>query len=184
MTDDALPAGSSPEPGPLSGAEQQAADLGAVLLDRLRAASRGTAAAPARRSGRRRITPVTATGSGPDDRDPQPLGEVAARLTSEHGWSTGLTTAGVLGRWEGVVGEDVAAHCPAERFTQGVLTVRADSSAWATQLRMLAPVVLARLAEECGAGTVTELRVLGPGRPSWRSGPLHVSGRGPRDTYG
>ena len=55
---------------------------------------------------------------------------------------------------------------------------------FARQVRLLAPSLVARLNAECGEGTVTQVRVLGPGRPSWRKGHLHVPGRGPRDTYG
>ncbi len=70
-------------------------------------------------------------------------------------------------------------------FQDGVLTVRADSTAWATQLRLLSSTLMTRLTEDTGEGTVTELRVLGPGGPTWSSGQRRVSdGRGPRDTYG
>jgi predicted nucleic acid-binding Zn ribbon protein len=66
-----------------------------------------------------------------------------------------------------------------------VLTIAADSSAWATQLRLLAGALLRRLNEELGHGTVTKVVVHGPGRGSWRRGPLAArDGRGPRDTYG
>jgi predicted nucleic acid-binding Zn ribbon protein len=62
--------------------------------------------------------------------------------------------------------------------------VVADTTAWATQLRLLAPALVRRLNEELGAGTVTRVRVRGPAAPSWRKGGLRVIGRGPRDTYG
>ena len=35
-----------------------------------------------------------------------------------------------------------------------------------------------------GDGVVTVLKISGPTAPSWRKGPRHISGRGPRDTYG
>ena len=61
----------------------------------------------------------------------------------------------------------------------------AQSSAWATQIRLLAPKVLARLADQLGAGVVTRLTVAGPSGPSWKHGLRSVPGaRGPRDTYG
>ena len=41
--------------------------------------------------------------------------------------------------------------------------MRADSTAWATQLRLLSSSLLTRLAEDVGEGTVGELRVVGPG---------------------
>jgi predicted nucleic acid-binding Zn ribbon protein len=84
-----------------------------------------------------------------------------------------------------VVGADVAAHCRPESFEDGVLVVAAVSTAWATQVRLLAPALLRRLAEEVGEGTVTRVVVRGPTAPSWRRG-LRVApgGQGPRDTYG
>ena len=42
-----------------------------------------------------------------------------------------------------IVGAEVAAHCLPEEFEAGRLTVRADSTAWATQVRLLAPTLLA-----------------------------------------
>ena len=66
-----------------------------------------------------------------------------------------------------------------------MLTVRTDSSAWATQLRLMAPQLVAMLNEHLGDGTVTRVKILGPDAPSWKKGLLSVrDGRGPRDTYG
>ncbi len=69
-------------------------------------------------------------------------------------------------------------------FEDGVLTVRADSTAWATQIRLLTSSILGRLEGEVGKGTVAELRVVGPSAPSWSRGPRRSQGPGPRDTYG
>jgi predicted nucleic acid-binding Zn ribbon protein len=90
-----------------------------------------------------------------------------------------------MGRWPQVVGPGLAEHCTPERFEAGVLEVRADSTAWATQVRLLAPVVLRRLREDLGEGVVERLVVRGPVAPTWHRGPRAVTdGRGPRDTYG
>jgi len=63
--------------------------------------------------------------------------------------------------------------------------VTADSTAWATQLRLLAGDLVRRLNAELGDGTVTRVKVRGPGAPSRRPGEWRVrGGRGPRDTYG
>ena len=104
---------------------------------------------------------------------------------AERGWETEAAVGGVIGRWAAVVGADVAAHCAPETFEEAVLTVRADSPAWATQVRLLVPSLLRRLAEEVGEGTVVKVVVRGPTGPSWRRG-LRVApgGQGPRDTYG
>jgi predicted nucleic acid-binding Zn ribbon protein len=165
-------------------------DPGRALLDQLRADARqrGRGGGPAARRSRRGasgvVQPAQPSGAYPDERDPQLLGATLDRLTVERGWESGLATGGVIGRWEQVVGSDLAAHCTPETHEDGVLTVRADSTAWATQVRLLAADLVRRLNQEFGEGTVARVVVRGPGRPSWRKGPLHVSGRGPRDTYG
>jgi predicted nucleic acid-binding Zn ribbon protein len=51
-------------------------------------------------------------------------------------------------------------------------------------LRIIQAQVLAKIAAEVGDGVVTALKITGPVAPSWRKGPLHIAGRGPRDTYG
>ena len=42
----------------------------------------------------------------------------------------------------------------------------ADSDAWAAQVRLMAPQLVKRLAQELGHGTVTRIRVRGPVRPA------------------
>jgi predicted nucleic acid-binding Zn ribbon protein len=107
------------------------------------------------------------------------------RMVAERGWDTAVAVAGVIGRWRAVVGDDVAAHCEPESFDDGVLVVRAESTAWATQVRLLVPALLRRLGEEVGEGTVSKVVVRGPTAPSWKRGPRVAPGsQGPRDTYG
>lgn len=125
------------------------------------------------------------SGPGPSRRDPQGVAGVARRVLAQHGWSRPLAVAGVVGRWAEVVGPDIAEHCHVESFTDGELVVRSDSTAWATQLRLLLPQIERRLAEEVGEDAVTRIEVRGPGGPSWKHGKWSVTGgRGPRDTYG
>lgn len=124
------------------------------------------------------------SGAAPSARDPMQAGAVLDGLISSAGWTAPLSVHAVTGRWADIVGPAVAEHSKVESFADGVLTVRCDSTAWATQLRLLVPTVMARLAEEAGAGTVTSVQVRGPDAPSWVRGPRRVKGRGPRDTYG
>ena len=133
----------------------------------------------------RRRTRSRASGAHPDDRDPQPLGSELDRMVARHGWELDLKVQGVFGRWAELVGEEVAAHCTPESLTDGRLVVRTDSTAWATQLKLLAPTVVRRLNGELGDGTVTFVEILGPHLPNWKKGLRSVrDGRGPRDTYG
>jgi predicted nucleic acid-binding Zn ribbon protein len=117
-------------------------------------------------------------------RDPVPVASTVDRLLSDRGWGEPLSVAAVIGRWREVVGDHLADHCRPETFEEGALVVRADSTAWAMQVRLLVPQLERRLAEEVGEGVVTSITVLGPGGPTWRKGPRSVPGRGPRDTYG
>ncbi|MBW9207717.1 DUF721 domain-containing protein [Mumia sp. zg.B53] len=144
------------------------------------AAPRGGRGGPRRRPRR----PPSASGAHPDDRDPQLLESTLDRLVSEHGWDTEVAVHGLFGRWAEIVGAEIAEHCRPDRYEDGQLWVQADSTAWATQLRLLAPNVVGRLNERLGHGTVVRINVRGPQGPSWGKGALRVRGRGPRDTYG
>jgi predicted nucleic acid-binding Zn ribbon protein len=124
------------------------------------------------------------TGPGPDPRDPQPFGAVLGRLVKARGWQQPAAEGAIFGAWERVVGADIAAHCKPTKLENGELTVEAESTAWATQLRLLAAKLLKNIAREVGSNVVTKLHIHGPAAPSWNRGPRRVRGRGPRDTYG
>lgn len=137
-------------------------------------------------AGRRRPAADTrgAKDAGADKRDPYPVGREIERLVASRGWDADVQVGSVVGRWSAIVGEQVAANVEVVAFEGTVLTVRAVSTAWATQMRLLLSSVMARIDHEVGPGVVTEIVVRGPGGPSWRKGPLSSGGRGPRDTYG
>lgn len=159
-------------------------DAAAQALARARAAASakglrpGSAAAP-RRSRRSRER------TEPDGRDPTLLGDAVSRLVADRGWELDLEIGAVMGRWPQIVGEELAAHCTPVTFAAGALTVKADSTAWATELQLLRSSLLARIAAETGPDTVTEVRIVGPAAPTWKHGRRRVAdARGPRDTYG
>ena len=84
----------------------------------------------------------------------------------------GLPEGSVFGRWPVVVGEQIAAHATPRSLNDGVLTVSAESTAWATQLRMVQAQLLAKIAAAVGDGVVTSLKIVGPAAPSWRKGAI------------
>jgi predicted nucleic acid-binding Zn ribbon protein len=183
--------GATPAAGADSGADSDADTHHDDGLDLARSLTRATAkSTPAQRRRQRskgQGPPARGRVSGahPDDRDPQLLDATVSRLIDDRGWSLDLRVHGVFGRWEELVGAEVAQHCSPESFADGKLVVRTDSTAWATQLRLLAPTVVRRLNEELGHGTVTTIDVVGPHLPNWKKGPRSTrDGRGPRDTYG
>ena len=142
----------------------------------------GSTWTPGRRRGR---DEAQLSSAHPDGRDPQGLGSEVDRLINGRGWGLDLQVRGVFARWTEIVGPEIGAHSTPESLTDGTLVVRTDSTAWATQLKLLAASVVKRLNEELGSGTVTVVEVLGPHAPSWKHGRRKAPGsRGPRDTYG
>lgn len=128
--------------------------------------------------------------SGPDGRAPRrPLevdtfGSILGREIDNRGWKKGMAGGWVNGHWDELVGEKIAQHTKVEMIKDTSLFITCDSTAWATNLRMMQRQILQVIAEKVGPGIITELKIYGPRAPSWRKGPLHVKGRGPRDTYG
>ena len=167
---------------------------GMDLVRRVLEEARGAARTQGKDVGRGRRLPPTRRGAaagsrrwsgpGPDGRDPQPLGRAARDVAKKQGWSPRVAEGAVLGQWPSVVGHQIADHATPTALRDGVLSVSAESTAWATQLRIIQTQVLAKIAAAVGDGVVTALKITGPVAPSWRKGPLHIAGRGPRDTYG
>ena len=125
------------------------------------------------------------TGAGPDPRDPQMAGAVLAGMLGEMGWQRPLTEARLFTDWAALVGGEIAAHCQPESLRDGELRITAQSTAWATQIRLLSGKLTHRLNVQLGSTVVLRVHVSGPTGPSWKHGRRSVQGaRGPRDTYG
>jgi predicted nucleic acid-binding Zn ribbon protein len=181
--DDAVDDVDGPEPDDL--AQSALADARQIARTSRRKPSRDQARRTRRENlaGRR---PGGYSGPGPDPaRDPQLIGPLLAGYVEDRGWERPLAEARVFAEWEALVGSDVAAHCAPQSLNAGELRITAESTAWATQLRMLGSTLLARLVAELGSDVVTKLAITGPTGPSWKHGGRSVRGaRGPRDTYG
>jgi predicted nucleic acid-binding Zn ribbon protein len=178
---------------PENPAQSEAMDLVRRTLEEARRSARaqgkdvgqGRQATTARRvAGRQQGGRRRWSGAGPDGRDPQLLGSVSRDLANTRGWSAKVAQGTVFGSWRAVVGDHIADHASPTGLQEGVLSVAAESTAWATQLRMMQRQLLAKIAAAVGDGVVESLKITGPVAPAWRKGPRHVRGRGPRDTYG
>lgn len=173
------------------------ADLAREALDAAKArnaAARNAAARAGKRTGgsgaaaagvSRRLQRRRWSGPGTDRaRDPQLLADTVGSWLSAAGAGREVVKASVFARWADIVGADIAAHAAPVSLVDGELVLQAESTAWATQLRLLAPGMITKINAAVGRGTVTRIRTRGPAGPSWRFGNRHVPGRGPRDTYG
>jgi len=174
------PTGAAELPDGLAGPDLARAVLAAAKAKRGEQSRSGR-----RRSGDpRRYRKRGYSGPGPDPRDPQLFGALLSKLVRDRGWQQPAAEATVFGAWERVVGADIAAHSRPVKLVDGELTIEAESTAWATQLRLLSGRILAQIAREVRPSPVKRLRIHGPAAPSWRHGPLRVKGPGPGDTYG
>jgi predicted nucleic acid-binding Zn ribbon protein len=109
--------------------------------------------------------PSSSWSARPRRDDPQRLTAAVGGLLSARGWRERAAVGAVFGHWADIVGPQLALHTKPETFESGELTVSADSPAWATQVRLMAPQLLKRLAEELGHGTIRHIRVKGPSAP-------------------
>lgn len=137
------------------------------------------------RDARRRSTKTpgstTPYGTG---RDPAGLADVLDSVSKTMGWSSPLARGELLTSWPELVGPEVASHTEPVGIEDGVLSVQCDSTAWATQLRMMRGQMVTTIMARYPDAQITSIRFLGPSAPSWKRGPRSIPGRGPRDTYG
>jgi predicted nucleic acid-binding Zn ribbon protein len=117
-------------------------------------------------------------------RDPKGVADVLADLTRQAGWEPQLAREDVVRTWNEVAGENTAQHTRPVAFDRGILTVQADSTAWAKQLQLMRSHILSEIIRRYPEAGVETIRFIGPDVPSWKWGPRAIPGRGPRDTYG
>lgn len=117
-------------------------------------------------------------------RDPKGVGDVLGALTSQLGWDSPLAQSDLVSNWKELAGEETANHSSPVGIEQGVLSVQCESTAWATQLRLMRVEIMTHIAQRYPDAGIESIRFLGPNVPTFKRGPRSVQGRGVRDTYG
>jgi predicted nucleic acid-binding Zn ribbon protein len=98
------------------------------------------------------------------DPRPTPLAEALTRYLKRAGLSKRVGQASVVEQWAELVGPQIARVTAAEAVTpDGVLRVRVATAAWATELSLMTPQILARL-NTGRTGRITAIR--------WQAGGL------------
>ena len=95
----------------------------------------------------------------PDKPLPPSLETLVAGLTSTKGWQARLRGARIHSAWNEIAGEELARHVQPVRLAGGVLVVRAESPAWATQVTYLATQLRDRANEVLGDDEVRTVTV-------------------------
>lgn len=117
-------------------------------------------------------------------RDPSGIDDALDLLTQRMGWTSPLARADLLSSWVDVAGAETAEHSTPAGIEDGVLTVHCDSTAWATQLRLMRGQITTQIAQRYPDAGIVSIKFEGPNAPSWKRGLRSIPGRGPRDTYG
>ena len=91
--------------------------------------------------------------------DPRPLKDLLSGATKGLGIPAPEATGRVWARWKEIVGAGIAAHCEPTSLRAGVLRIRADSPAWATEIGYLSGEIRSRVNAVTGGSLVTEIRV-------------------------
>ena len=141
-------------------------------------------------SGTRKIKPkvtdsTSSIHTSNDSNGPQILKDVLAQVIHERDWRSGIAEGTLFSTWAEVVGAEISRHADPISLFDGVLTIQTSSTAWAVQLRLVTPALLATIRGSSPGALVETLLIIGPHGPSWKKGIRSIRGaKGPRDTYG
>ena len=117
--------------------------------------------------------------------DPEKLSNILNDLVTTRDWKKGIAEGTLFTKWREIVGNEIADHSEPITLFEGRLTIKAESTSWAVQLRLITPELLKNIRSRSEGALVDELTVIGPNAPSWKRGLRTIRGaRGPRDTYG
>ncbi|MFE0489186.1 DciA family protein [Streptomyces griseoaurantiacus] len=145
-----------------SAPELSGVDLARVALQQARLAAKNNGG-EARAPRRRRATTVKR-----DGREPSGFAAVLAGLMADRAWELPAAGGSVLDQWPDIaaaVAPQLPHHVTAVAFhpETGQLDLRPDSSAYATQLRLITARIVATANKAAGTDAVRTVRVLPPG---------------------
>jgi predicted nucleic acid-binding Zn ribbon protein len=96
---------------------------------------------------------------GRGESDPKPIGDLLRTLVAGRGWNERMALGRLRDSWPDVVGSQVAARCEPVALTRGVLALKADGGAWATELTLLARSIAEKADSFLGGGAIREVKV-------------------------
>lgn len=99
---------------------------------------------------------------GKPGREPEMLGGVIGAIAGQDHWIPHLKMARLRTQWSTVVGDTIASHSWVEDYRDGVLTIRAESPVWATQLTYLVPQLTATIKDRLSGLHIERIVITGP----------------------
>ncbi|MDO4913264.1 MAG: DUF721 domain-containing protein [Bifidobacteriaceae bacterium] len=99
---------------------------------------------------------------GKEGREPAIFGDVLSVLSNNSLFVVNMKIAQLNIQWETVVGNMIAQHSYVESYNDGVIIIRAQSNAWATNLEYMKDTLLKKIQEELNGLTVSKIIISGP----------------------
>lgn len=136
-------------------------------------------------NGKRKTKKPARESASNNSNDPQLLKDVLAQIIHERDWKGGIAEGTLFSTWADVVGLEISLHATPISLLDGILMIQTSSTAWAVQLQIVGPDLLATIRASSPGALVDSLSIIGPHGPSWKKGVRTIRGaKGPRDTYG
>ena len=110
---------------------------------------------------------------GAPGRDPEQLGNVLQTLAGQSAWRPHLLLAQLNNHWDQVVGKQIAQYSRVDSYVDGVLTIRANSPVWVSQLTYLVPQIEQTIAKKLEDLPLEKVQITGPGVGRKRSRYIH-----------
>jgi hypothetical protein len=90
---------------------------------------------------------------------PSRLRDLLDPVGRKFGFEGAVDAGSVFARWDAIVGPDISKHVEPTSLRDGVLRVRTDSPAWATEVAYLSGEIAGRVNKALGRELVRELKV-------------------------
>jgi predicted nucleic acid-binding Zn ribbon protein len=87
------------------------------------------------------------------------VGDALRSLAARRGWQSHLVAGDLQADWETIVGTQLAGNTAPLRVSGGVLVLVARTPLWAAEVRQLGAVIVRRVNERLGEGTVRTITV-------------------------
>jgi predicted nucleic acid-binding Zn ribbon protein len=87
------------------------------------------------------------------------MSDALQALAARRGWRSHLVAGDLQADWETIVGPQLAGHTAPLRLSGGVLVLAARTPLWAAEVRQLGTVIMRRVNERLGPGTVRTITV-------------------------
>jgi predicted nucleic acid-binding Zn ribbon protein len=93
------------------------------------------------------------------DGEVAPVSDALRSLAARRGWQAHLVAGDLQADWASIVGAQIAGHTAPLRLSGGVLVLAARTPLWAAEVRQLGAVIVRRVNERLGEGTVRTVTV-------------------------